>query len=181
MKRVLIALLTLTMVAGAAYAGPGGGGARGGRGPEGGAGDDHRGGGVIVGDNGTVFVTRLVTDATAGTTSTQIVAINAAGTTVWTASLAERRGHLVLSGSNLLSVTDSSTDTAVSSTITAISTATGAQSWTVTLNGRITELEPFSGGTYAIVIVPPATAGGTATRNLVAISNSGATLWTVAL
>jgi hypothetical protein len=180
MKRVLVALLTLTMLAGAAYAGPGGGGARGGHGPEG-AGDDLRGGGVIVADNGTVFVTRLVTDSTAGTTSTQIVAINAAGTTVWSATLSDRRGHLVLSGSNLLSVTDSSTDTAVSSTITAISTATGAQAWTVTLNGRIAELEPFSGGTYAIVIVPAATTGGTATRNLVAISNSGATLWTVAL
>ena len=75
----------------------------------------------------------------------------------------------------------SATDSVVTSTVTARSTATGAVAWTATVNGRITDLEPFSGGTYAIVVTPATTSGGTATRSVVAFSNSGVKLWTVAL
>lgn len=177
MKRILIATLAMMLTAGAALANGGGGG----RGPGGGPGghDDggfQQGGNTIVAADGTLFVTRRVVDTATDTSTTQLVAITPAGATAWTATLTEG-GHFTLSGNNLLSVTSTATDTAVTSTVTARSTATGAVAWTATLNGRVTDLEPFSGGTYAIVVTPATTTGGTATRSVVALSNSGATLW----
>ena len=72
-------------------------------------------------------------------------------------------------------------DGTVSSTITAISTASGATAWTKSIAGRVGELAPFSGGTYVFVTVPAATSGGSATHSIVAIDNNGNTLWTVTL
>lgn len=169
MKKLLVPALALLLTTSAFARG-------GGRGP---GGDDGAGpgGNAIVADNGTIIVTRVVTDSATNTRTTQLVAITPAGAQAWTATLTDR-GHLVLSGNNLLSV--SQNDAGVS-TITARSIATGATAWTATVNGRVTDLEPFNGGTYAIVVVPPATEGGTATRRVVAISNSGTTLWTVNL
>jgi hypothetical protein len=181
MKRILIATLITLLTTGAAFAN--GGGERGHGGP-GGPGDDFGGvgggGGSIVAADGTLFVTRRVVDTATDTATTQLVAITPAGATAWTVTLTDG-GRFVLSGSNLLSVSSTSTDTAVTSTITARSTATGAVAWTATINGRVTDLEPFNGGTYAIVVVPATTTGGTATRSVVAISNSGATLWTASI
>jgi hypothetical protein len=179
MKRILIATLAMMLTAGAALANGGGGG----RGPGGPGGHDDggfQGGNTIVAADGTLFVTRRVVDTATDTSTTQLVAITPAGTTAWTVTLTDG-GHFTLSGSNLLSVTSTATDTAVTSTVTARSTATGAVAWTATLNGRVTDLEPFSGGTYAIVVTPATTTDGTATRSVVALSNSGATLWTAAI
>jgi hypothetical protein len=164
------------MTAGIASAnGPGHGGP-GGPGNDGGG----PGGNAIVAADGTIFVTRTVTDSGTNTATTTLKAITPAGSVAWTVTLTDR-GHLLLSGSNLLSVSESETNDVYTSTITARATSTGAVAWTATINGHITDLTPFNGGTYAIVVVPAATTGGTATRSLVAISNSGATLWTVAL
>lgn len=182
MKRIAVLTLSLLLMAGVA-------GARGGRGgpggPGGGPGDGFGpgpgGGHAIVASDGTIIVTRVVSDSATDTATAQLVAVSPSGATLWTQTLSEGRGPLVLSGNNLLSVSDSSTDTATSSTITARAISTGAVAWTANVAGRVTGLEPFSGGTYAIVVTPAATEGGAATRSLVAISNSGATLWTVAL
>lgn len=180
MKKVLMATLTLLLVAGGAMAnGPGGAGGRGGDGGPGGGGP--LGGNVLVASDGTAFVTRTVTDSATNTSTTQLIAVRSTGTTAWTITLTNRRG-LLLSGSNLLSVADSTgTDGVASSTITAISTATGATAWTLTRAGHITDLEPFSGGTYAIVVTPAATSGAAATRSLIAISGSGTVLWSASL
>ena len=169
MKRSLFALLAMTLIATGAFAQQhgrrGGGPGDGGMGPGGG------GGNFLVTSSGTVIIR----------TAAGLSAINSSGATVWTATLADARGHLVLSGNNLLVVTDTSTSTSTSSTISAISTATGSTAWTLNVDGHVGQLEAFSGGTYAIVSVPPATRGGTGTRSLVAISNSGSILWSVAL
>jgi hypothetical protein len=177
MKRILIATLVMLLTGGVALAGPGGG-----RGPgPGGPGPDGPGGGnAIVLADGTLIVTRHIVDTATDTSTTQLIAITPAGSTAWTVTLADG-GHFALSGGNLLSVNSSVTDTAVTSTVTARSTSTGAVAWTATINGRVTDLEPFSGGTYAIVVTPPATTGGTPTRSVVALSSSGATLWTAAI
>jgi hypothetical protein len=175
MKRILIATLVMLLTAGVALAGPGGGRGPGGPGPDG-----PGGGNAIVLADGTLIVTRHIVDTATDTSSTQLIAITPAGTTAWTVTLTDG-GHFTVSGSNLLSVTSSTTDTAVTSTVTVRSTATGAVAWTATINGRITDLEPFSGGTYAIVVTPAATTGGTPTRSVVALSNSGATLWTLSI
>ena len=173
MKRNLIAVLTLVLLSTSAFAQQGRGGDRGQGGPGG-----APGGHAIVAPDGTIFITR--DSATEG--SFELVAIRPTGTTAWTATITGR-SNLQLSGSNLLQVsqTQATETTPATTTIRAISTSSGQVAWTATLNGRVTSLEPFSGGTYAIVVTPAATAGGAATRSLVAISNSGPTLWTVAL
>jgi hypothetical protein len=182
MKRISIAALILMLTAGAALANGGGRGPGGGPGGPGGGpgGDGFHGGNTIVASDGTLFVTRRVVDTATDTSTTQLVAITSAGATAWTVTLTDG-GPLRLSGNNLLSVSTSATDTAVTSTVTARSTSTGAVAWTATINGRVTDLEPFAGGTYAIVVTPAATAGGTPTRSVVALSTAGATLWTVAI
>jgi hypothetical protein len=172
MKRLSVAVLALLMTASLAYAN-GGGGHRGAPG-----GDAPAGGNLIVAADGTVLVTRTVTDSATNTSTTTLTAFNTAGVQAWSVTLTDR-GHFVLSGSNLLSVAEGATEG--TSVITARSLSTGAVAWTVNITGRVTDLETFNGGTYAVVVVPPATTGGTATRSLIAISNTGATLWTKAL
>jgi len=49
------------------------------------------------------------------------------------------------------------------------------------VDGLVSDIHPFSGGFYSVVVTPPATTGGSATRTLEAISNSGTVLWKVAL
>jgi outer membrane protein assembly factor BamB len=182
MKRVLMTTAVTLMLAAGAFANGHGGAAAGGDDALRGMGGPGGGGAnAIVASDGTIFVTRTTVDTGTDTATTQIIAIRSNGTTAWTANLANR-GGVLLSGSNLISVAENrATGGTVTTTLTALSTATGAQAWTATINGRVTDLEPFSGGTYAIVVVPVATPGGTATRSLVAISPSGATLFTVSL
>lgn len=175
MKKAFITTVGLLMLASAAFAN-GGHGGPGGPGDFGGAPE----GNLIVASDGTLFITRSVVDTGTNTATTTVTAIRSTGATAWTATLPNRVGHLVLSGSNLLSVTSSAaSDGTVSSTITALSTASGAVAWTRTIAGRITDLTPFSGGTYAVVVTPATTTGGTATRQIVAIGNDGSVLWTV--
>jgi len=172
MKRALIITFALTMLAAVGYAqghgpehGPGGG-------PGGGF-----GGPAIIGSDGTVYVTKASTTAD----SVDVVAISSTGTTIWTKTLADH-GGLRLSNNNLISVsTTKATDGTVSSAISALSITTGAVAWTHTVSGHADVIGSFAGGTYFSVVVPPATQGGTATRSLVAISNSGTVLWTVSL
>jgi hypothetical protein len=180
MKRILIAVFALTLVTGAAFAqhGPGGPG-----GPAGDHGPGDRGpeGGLIVGSDGTVFLIQPSSTSTSAAPSFTVKAIRSSGSTAWTATF-NGPGHLELSGSNLLQVSSTTaSDGTVSSTITAISAASGTVAWTRTLSGRVQELRPFSGGTYAVAVVPAATSGGTATRSLVAIGNDGSVLWTVSI
>ncbi|MCU1244611.1 MAG: hypothetical protein JWN02_521 [Acidobacteria bacterium] len=188
MKRLLIAVFAMTLVAGAAAAneGHGGGPGPGNNGPAdlGRDGGEH---GAIVGSDGTVYVVKATSTTTNGSTTVtrQVVAIRSTGTTAWTVTLPAGARDLELSGSNLLTVTESSTTTGgittATSTLTAISTNSGATAWTRTIDGRVGELTPFSGGTYVFVTKPATTSGGSATHSLVAVGNDGAVLWTVSL
>ena len=172
MKRILFTTVALTMIATAALAHEGGGG----RGNDG-YGDSD----AIVASNGTIFSTSSTIDTGTRTSTTTIKAISTSGAVMWTATLTNA-GRLELSGSNLIATNaTSASDGTVSTTLTAISTSSGSVAWTRTLNGRVTSLEPFSAGTYAIVVVPATTSGGSATRSLVAIGNDGSVLWTVSL
>ena len=165
MKKVSVVFVALLMVAAVASAQHGGG-----PGPGGEHGPGGPGGNAIVGSDGTLYITN----------GTAITAVRSTGTVAWTATLSAP-GHVTLSDGNLIveNATRAS-DGAVTTTLTAISTASGATAWTKTINGHA-ELFPFSGGTYAMVVVPPTTSGGTATRSLIGISNSGSTLFTLAL
>ena len=171
MKRVLAATFALLLTA--TIAGANDHGASG-RGPDFGPGGD-----LIVASDGTIFLT--TTTVSAGVATTQVRAVTSSGTAAWTITV-NGRGRLVLSGNNLIAGSETTaSDGSVSSTLTAYSTTTGSVSWTRTLTGLVAELVPFSGGTYAIVVTPSATSGGTATRSLVALGNDGSVLWTLAL
>ncbi len=184
MKRIITVLFAVTtLIAGAAIADHGGGPGMGmgpGMGPGFGPGGPD-GAPLIVGSDGTIYVTHTTVDTSTRTATTAITAISSSGATKWTGTLTNA-GRLVLSGSNLLTASETrASDGTVTSTLTAISTATGATAWTKTFNGAITDLVPFNGGTYAVVVVPATTSGGSATRSLLALDNSGNTLWTVSV
>ena len=177
MKKISVIFIALFMIAALA-------GAQHGAGPLGdhGAAGEHGGpgGGATVGSDGTIYISSVTVDTTAGTASQAIKAVNPAGTVVWTATLSNA-GHVTLSDGNLIVESASrASDGAVTTTLTAISAASGATAWTKSINGRV-ELFPFNGGTYALVVVPATTSGGTAARSLMGISNSGSTLFTLAL
>jgi hypothetical protein len=179
-RKILIAVLTLTLAAGAAFAhngGPGGG-PGGGRGDEGLRDGGPGGGNLLVGSNGTVYIVR---ESASSADTYELVGISSTGGTLFTVNIGASRQHFELSGSNLLAVAATESNGTISSTITARSGSTGAVVWTRTLAGRVHELTPFNGGTYVVVTVPATTSGGTGTRSLVALGNDGTVLWTVAL
>jgi hypothetical protein len=170
MKRSLIAV-AMMLVATFAFANGGGHGPGGGDNRR----DDGGGANLLVAADGTAFLIQRVTDAT----TTRVVAISPSGATSWTATLPANSGHgdLVLSGTNLIAISTprpADGTAATASTLTAISTASGAIAWTLTLPGVAQDVRPFSGGTYVIVT-------STTTRSLVAVSNSGAILFTTPL
>jgi len=176
MKKTGIAVLTLLMIATFAVAndhgGPGGG--PGGRGIEG---DGH----LSVAADGTVIVKRAAASSTTATPVAEVIAIRN-GAIAWSATLPSPRTEVELSGAQVIEVTDTTVSGASTPTtgLTALNVSNGAQAWTLSITGRVEDLTPFSGGTYAVVIIPATTTGGTATRNLVAISSTGVVTSTVA-
>lgn len=172
MKRLLTLTFALSMIAAVAAADNGHGSGGFNFGP---------GGGVIVDANGTIYVSDSVIDRATRSSTTTIKAISSSGSVLWTATVSNAHGPR-LSGPNLLFTdTTKASDGTVSTVLTAISTSSGSVAWTQTFNGAVTELDPFSAGTYIVVVTPAATTGGTASRSLMAIDNNGKTLWTVSL
>jgi hypothetical protein len=174
MKKTGIAVLALLMVATFAVAdghgGPGGPGPAGGPGGRGIEGDGH----LTVAADGTVIVRRAAASSTTATPVAEVVAIRN-GAIAWSATLPSPRTEVELSGTQVIEVTDTTASGAATPTtgLTALNVSNGAQAWTLSVNGRVEGLTPYSGGTYAVVIIPATTTGGTATRNLVAISSTG--------
>src|SRR5260221_3347113 len=181
LKRAVVAVVAVMMLSGVAMAN-GDHGGPGGPGPSdfGGLGGP---GGAIVGSDGTIYITREAATSTSSNRVFEVVAIRSTGTTAFTATLPSGARHVELSGTNLLTVTDTTASGATSPTseITAISAATGATAWTLNIDGRVTGIEPFSGGTYVTIVKPAATTGGAATRTLEAVSASGSVLWSVSI
>jgi hypothetical protein len=180
MKKTGIAVLALLMVATFAVANDHGG--PGGPGPGGPGAHGPEGGGYFdVADDGTVIITRAAASSTAAAPVAEVVAIRN-GAIAWTSTLPSLRTEIEPSGTQLLEVYDTTATgaTTPTTTIRALSLATGAQAWTLNITGRVANVTPFSGGTYAVVIIPATTTGGTATRNLVAISSAGVVTSTVA-
>lgn len=162
---------------------------------------NHRG--LIVGTDGTVYTVRISNAATTTQTATfEVVAVRPSGTIGWTASVSTGMTFIELSGNNLLVTTsphgtgmgNGQTPASVSSTLVALSTASGSAQWSLPLDGFAFDLEPFAGGTYVTVVKPTQasnTAGGGmhtgtgtgsyATRTLVAVGNDGKVLWSVPL
>jgi hypothetical protein len=106
MKKYFCAAVAVALIAVAGFAeGHGPASAPGGMGMGPGDGPGF-GGGLVVASDGSVFIVTGVPGTTPGTGTTTITAVRPTGTTAWTATLANGHGRLVLSGSNLLSVTE---------------------------------------------------------------------------
>jgi len=177
MKKTGIAVIALLMAATFAVANEHGGGP-GGPGPgRGFEGDDH----LNVASDGTVVITRAAAGSTTTNPVAEVVAIRN-GAIAWSSTLPSPHADVEISGAQVIEVYDNTASgaTTPATALKALALSNGAQAWTLTITGRVAELTPFSGGTYAVVIVPATTTGGTATRNLVAISSSGTITSTVA-
>ena len=178
MKKTAIAVLAILVIATFAVAnehgGPGPAAGPGGHGIEG---DGH----LTVAADGTVIVRRAAASSTTANPVAEVVAIRN-GAIAWSATLPSPRTEVELSGTQVIEVTDTTASGASTPTtgLTALNVSNGAQAWTLSINGRVEELTPYSGGTYAVVIIPATTTGGTPTRNLVAISNAGVITSTIA-
>jgi len=175
MKKTGIAVLALLMAATFAVANDHGGpGGPGGRGIEG---DGH----LNVAADGTVIVRRAAASSTTANPVAEIIAIRN-GAIAWSSTLPSPRTEVEISGAQVIEVTDTTASGASTPAtgLTALNVSNGAQAWTLSITGRVEDLTPFSGGTYAVVIIPATTTGGTATRNLVAISSTGVITSTVA-
>jgi len=177
MKKTGIAVLALLMAATFAVAddhsgGPGAGAL---------AGYEGEGGYLDMATDGTVIITRAAASSTRANPVAELVAIRN-GAIAWTATLPSPRTETEISGAQVIEVSEPApaAGAARTTTLTALSIANGTQAWTLSITGRVNNLTPFSGGTYAVVTIPAATSGGTPTRNLVAISSNGVVLSTVA-
>src|SRR5262249_43202498 len=136
MKKIAVAAIALFMIAAMASAqhpgdhGPG----------PGDFGPGGPGGGVTVGSDGNIYVSSVT--GSSGSATQTIKAVSPAGTVVWTATLSAP-GHAVLSDGNLIVESASrASDGTVTTTLTAIATASGATAWTKTITGHV-DLFPF--------------------------------------
>jgi hypothetical protein len=172
---VLALMMTATIAVANDHGGPGGLGAPGGPG-RGVEGDGH----LSVAGDGTVVVVRGAASSTTASPVAEVIAIRS-GAIAWSATLPSPHSDVEISGSQIIEVTDTTASGASSptTTLTALALSNGAQAWTLNITGRVADLNPYSGGTYAVVIIPAATTGGTPTRNLVAISSTGTVTSTV--
>lgn len=152
------------------------------------------GGGLLVGPDGTVYTLRIADAAAGSVPAGEVVAVRPSGAIGWTATVAAGMPSLALSGSDLIVATRTMGSAATpSSTLAALSTASGAQRWVLQLDGIVMDIEPFAGGTYVTLIKFPATSGGSggmmgrnqpgtgATRSLLAVGSDGRVLWTLQL
>jgi len=160
---------------------------------------NHRG--LIVGADGTVYTIRISNPTTTQAATFEVVAVRPSGAIGWAASVNAGMTFIELSGNNLLVTTSphgfdmgyGQIPTTTSSTLVALSTASGSVQWTLQLDGFAFDIEPFAGGTYVTVVKPTQSNnnyggmhGGTGTvsygtRTLVAVGNDGKVLWSVPL
>lgn len=160
---------------------------------------------LIVAPDGKAFTVRRSASATDTVPAIDIVAVLPSGTIAWSTTLTGGARELTLAG-NLLVLAGCNACDGVPANVadfktqlTALSVVTGAKQWELELDGRVQAIEPFAGGIYALVAehdetVPAGTYGpragmhrgpgygsGLGTRSLVAVSDAGTILWTVAL
>lgn len=169
-------------------------------GMNGGSMDGDMGGGMgrslIVGSDGVVYTLRTSTTTTSQLSSVEVVAIRPSGTTAWTARFDGVMNRLQLSG-NLLLVSSGDMNMGMnggnrnavdSSSLVALSAASGSVQWQADLDGFVAAIEPFSGGVYALIVRQNGTNGGNGmhngsnrttsmTRLVVAFDNAGKVLW----
>ncbi len=205
---VLVAqLATAQMMGGGHHGGSGGSGGMNGGGMTGGGmtGGGMSGGnfgsmmgqGVTVGSDGVVYTLRTRAGSGTASPAVEVVAIRPSGTIAWSTAVDDGTTRVKVSG-NLLLVASGAEDMGMdsgtsnddeNSELVALSTASGSVQWKLDIDGFVTSLEPFAGGTYISVASGFGNGGmngGTGgmsglTRTLLAVGPDGKVLWTVQL
>jgi hypothetical protein len=154
---------------------------------------------LTVGTDGVVYTQRVTTVA-GQASSFEVVAIRPSGTVAWSAKRDGGMSRLQLSG-NLVLVASGNGDSGLNggtqaaadkSQLVALSAASGSVQWKLDVDGFVTALEPFSGGTYVLLAKHDATNAGTGMygasngatsmkRTVAAIDNTGKVLWSLDL
>lgn len=210
MKRITMILFMLMLLAGGvASAQMMGGGNHNGGNQNGGMNGGMGGGGmlgmgshraVIVGTDGTAYTVRVSNGTTTQFASFEVVAVRPSGVLGWSTPVDGGMAFIELSGTNLIVTTTphgfgtgaGQTSIPAASKLVALSTASGSVQWTLQLDGFASDIEPFAGGTYVVVVSPGQSgnaggmhggsgAVGSGTRTLVAVGNDGRVLWSVPL
>ena len=161
---------------------------------------------LIVAPDGKVFTIRQSATSTDTVPAIDVIAVLPSGTIAWSTTLSGGPRELTLAGNLLILASGAAIgdgvpndDAGVKTQLTALSVVTGAQQWTLDLDGRVRAIEAFTGGVYVLAVdhdpanapagVPygprnglhPRYGYGLGTRSLSAISDAGNVLWTLAL
>lgn len=152
---------------------------------------------LVVGSDDTAYV--IHGDDATTPAKFAVAAVRPSGAVAWTVPVGPAATSIHLSGALLLVATHpvgfswQQPPAEPGSEIRALSTASGIEQWAVQLDGFVFDIEPFSGGTYALVAKPgTAPSGGPGngpstpscpcgTLQLVAIGNDGSILWSQTL
>jgi hypothetical protein len=152
---------------------------------------------LTAGADGVVYTQRWTPDGQ--NASLEIIAVRPSGTVAWSTKVEGRMALLKLTGDLVLVATgneemmSSGNGTGNDgSQLVALSAASGVAQWTLDLDGFAAALEPFSGGTYALIMKQDGTSSGTGMQNgsngtmsmkrsLAAIDHTGKLLWKVDL
>jgi PQQ-like domain len=154
---------------------------------------------LTVGSDGVVYTLRTTAATGSSLPAVQVVAIRPSGTIAWNASVDGGMTRVKLSG-NVLLIANGGEDMGMNngtgtnddgkSQLLGLSAASGSVQWTVNLDGFVSSLEPFSGGTYVIIVKGDFANGGMTgntgstngmTRTLLAVGPDGKILWSVPL
>lgn len=199
MKIIRIAAIALVLVglSNAAVAQMGGQGPRGGGngagmsgpGGMGGPGGPGMAGDVVVASDGKALLVKRTTTTSGSTTTTttQLVAISTAGSVAWTWTPPAEIHDLALPSGLVVvtAVTPGTSSAAGTAQLIGLNLNSGAQAWSLSIDGMIQNLEVTSSGLLGIVSKYVAATGsatqGTVSRSLVSINLSGSIVWTLAL
>lgn len=195
MKRAAISAILVVFAASIATAQmtPGGGMHRGSNPPGGSAGSMTPMAGMenslVVGTDGVLYVVRNVLSAT-NTPAGEVVAIRPSGTIAWTAKLQSVVHRVEFAGASVLVATGPAmggmgrwpVGGALTSSVVALSAASGSVVWQTALDGVVTGIEPFASGAYVLIHVPNVSSTTMSVkRSVVAIDNTGKVTWKVDL
>lgn len=144
---------------------------------------------LVVGTDGVLYVVRNVLSATS-TPAGEVVAIRPSGTVAWTAKLQGVVHRLEFAGSSVLVATGPAmggmgrwpAGGVLTSSVVALSAASGSVVWQTALDGVVTAIEPFANGTYVLIHVPNMSSTTMSVRRTVAaIDSAGKVMWKVDL
>ena len=166
----------------------------GGRGPQAGGNGNGPGAGTGVGhvlvapDGKAIFAKRTTTTSgSTTTTTTQLVAVGTSGSVAWTFTPpAEIRDIVLPTGLVVLNAASAPTSTAAgTSQLVALNLASGAQAWSVAVDGMLNDLQATSSGLLAVVSKTTAAAStdtqAAVAHTLVSYTLSGTVAWSLAL